>query len=577
MARYIHRSTGLRAAAMYLLLLALAFSQDPQVLAQPTAAPDRQGTAPQFTRTGTVDVPSLPGLGAAGATAGGAARHERRFLVPDRNAYNRLKTAPQPGGRPADEPPAAAGPAAQASAASAGPRPQRFTNFGGLNQADNPFALAPPDNGTAAGPAHVFEMVNITGRIWSRTGEPLTLPFLLSSFFGLPASTYITDPRIKFDPDAQRWFAVAVGFQPNDSGGYAAIAVSNDANPFAGFNVYYAPFVGQLPDYPAMGMSHDKLAISFNAYACGVPCSSTLDGFLGTEFFILNKADLVAGAQVLGQQFFPPPQGLFTIQPAMNYNDPTASQPPENALRMAAVDFPTAIAVRVWTLTGLPPAVSVATTDLPITSLTIPPLAQQRGTTTLVQTNDNRLLDAAWRRYRQGNEEVQSLWLSANDACAPKSDNVVRSCARYIEIQTGGVGPQVRQDFDLGRPYTYFYFPALAIDRLGNLLSVVSESSPGGGSGPPGSPAREGDFPSVVVTGRRVNAPPNTIHAPTTLKAGEAPYIVPPYLLRYGDYSAANIDPVDQTKAWVGGEYSRNTQQVPPYQDWGTWIGQIGF
>src|SRR5262249_5754025 len=48
-----------------------------------------------------------------------------------------------------------------------------------------------------------------------------------------------------------------------------------------------------------------------------------------------------------------------------------------------------------------------------------------------------------------------------------------------------------------------------------------------------------------------------------------APY--EPRLDRWGDYSGAGIDPVDQTTVWVAGEYAR----VEGGAEWGTWIAQL--
>ncbi len=54
---------------------------------------------------------------------------------------------------------------------------------------------------------------------------------------------------------------------------------------------------------------------------------------------------------------------------------------------------------------------------------------------------------------------------------------------------------------------------------------------------------------------------------PVLIKAGEAAYGAD----RWGDYSGAAIDPSDQTKVWVAGEYAR----VEGGSEWGTWIAEI--
>ena len=60
--------------------------------------------------------------------------------------------------------------------------PSLLSSFDGLDSADNHSGLHPPDPQLAVGPNHVFEMVNIVGRISAKDG---TAPdtFSLASFF----------------------------------------------------------------------------------------------------------------------------------------------------------------------------------------------------------------------------------------------------------------------------------------------------------------------------------------------------------------------------------------------------------
>lgn len=44
---------------------------------------------------------------------------------------------------------------------------------------------------------------------------------------------------------------------------------------------------------------------------------------------------------------------------------------------------------------------------------------------------------------------------------------------------------------------------------------------------------------------------------------------------RWGDYSGAGIDPSDQTKVWVAGEYAPKNRTGK--SEWGTWIAEVGF
>src|SRR5437899_7389148 len=66
--------------------------------------------------------------------------------------------------------------------------------------------LTPPDVQVAVGPNHVVEMVNVLGRISTKQGVAVRT-FPLVTFFGVPSTDFISDPKIHFDTASGRWFA----------------------------------------------------------------------------------------------------------------------------------------------------------------------------------------------------------------------------------------------------------------------------------------------------------------------------------------------------------------------------------
>lgn len=437
-----------------------------------------------------------------------------------------------------------------ASGAGAGATPQvaatvvastvtAVTGIGGLTFAESG-GYVPPDTQVAAGSNHVFEAVNLEGRIWLKTlgaPEPVS-SFTLNSFFNLPASALLSDPKIRFDPGSNRWFVVVISYNQSFTSGAWRLAVSTSFDPTGTFVLYTFATSKFAEDFPAIGINEDKVVLTANAFRA--------NSFLGTEFLVLNKADLLAGGAVR-YAFFPPPQGLFTIQPAHSLSS-TCSSPTTCTSFMAAVAYGSATSIRIWAVTGVPgvgSGVSGTTADLAIATLSIPPDAVQAGTSLLIDTNDNRLLDAV---FRDG-----ELWVTANSACTPGGDATTRACLRFTEILPQGT-PAVAQDFDVGTVGDYYYYAALQLDNLDNLVTVFSKSS-------------AAEFPSVYAGGQLATAAPDTFQVPVVLKAGEAPYgLIPP---RWGDYSGAGIDPADQTKVWVAGEYALIDST------WGTWIAEI--
>ena len=120
----------------------------------------------------------------------------------------------------------------------------------------------------------------------------------------------------------------------------------------------------------------------------------------------------------------------------------------------------------------------------------------------------------------------------------------------------GAAGLAVEQDFDYGTPGSDYYYPALAIDQSGDLVSVFSRSS-------------TSEFPSLYFASRLESDPLDTMSYPVLVESGGTNYTSSYY--RWGDYSGASIDPSDGSKVWVGGEYATSASSP----NWGTWIAQV--
>src|SRR5207247_8650639 len=134
----------------------------------------------------------------------------------------------------------------------------------------------------------------------------------------------------------------------------------------------------------------------------------------------------------------------------------------------------------LFSIAGVPPGlVLVSRQDLAIRTTTVPPSAPQPGTKDKLDTGDARVQDAMWADGR--------LWLSLDDGCTPPGDNLVRSCARLIEVDT--TNATIAQDFDLGVVGKYVFYPALRTDGEGHLIVVLGESS-------------SSEFPGVMVADR---------------------------------------------------------------------------
>src|SRR3989441_7167496 len=423
---------------------------------------------------------------------------------------------------------------------SAAPKPdaaEPVFSFEGLHFGTNgPYTnrLTPPDVQVAVGPNHIVEMVNVLGRISTKQGVEVRT-FLLDTFFGVPSTDFISDPKIHFDTASGRWFASITDVTT----GSVLLEVSESDDPTGLWNAYGVSTITGCADQPLLGFSDLVVLISANDFSS---CTSGSPSYLGVQYWVLNKTDLLSGATPRTMSFGPDPT-LFSVHPVQ-------------ALRSTNTEFmvstgsgPTST-LTLFTVTGVPPGVVLVTQqNLGIRSAAIPPRAPQLGTRSTLDTADNRVQDAMWADSR--------LWLSLAVGCTPTGDNQVRSCVRLIEVATAN--GTIAQDFDIGFSGKYVFYPALRTDAGGNLVVVFGYSS-------------ANDYPEIRVAARSVHDPPNTIGASQIIRVGEGPETSGcpnNSVCRYGDYFGASHDPSEPGIVWVAGEYGTAT-------GWATFIAAMG-
>jgi hypothetical protein len=427
--------------------------------------------------------------------------------------------------------------------------------FAGLTLSDTP-GYVPPDTQVAAGinggsTLNLVEMVNGTIRISDVAGTTLNTVDMCSFFYCDFLTAVISDPIVRYDPDSTRWFASVVTIEYVVQGAFLVpegqwrLAVSQSSDPSGTWTVYAATMTdGTFPDFPKLAISHDKVVQTGDAF------TASTSRFKGTEFAVLSKADVVAGVQTPGFEFFAPPQGLFALAAAEILPSSSAT----TKIYLAAIPSgKNASSVRVWQLDGVPntsgTGVSVTTTNYSTAAFKTPPNAPQLGSSTLIDTNGSFLVDAF---YQNGH-----VWVAANGGCVPSGDSKTRSCLRLAELNVAGA-PSVMQDLTFGEKGEYYYYPAIREDSSGNLVAVFNRSS-------------TAEYVGIYASGQLSSAQ-NTFQTPMLMKAGETAYTISPP--RWGDYSGASPDPNTTNMVWLAGEYAQGTAGS---DQWATWIAQVHF
>src|SRR5467141_2898078 len=413
----------------------------PTASAASSAASSATLTPGTISLYGTVDVSNLQQTGQQGTNTNLAPLHAQGA-----QAYDQAKAqAAQNGYVPTGES------SKTVATAPSTPLPQTTTVGlileGAPGGSPNPCGCTPPDGAVGAGPSHVFAMVNTAAIIYTKTGSLAVGTFSLSSFFGVPGAS-LSDPQVSFDASSGRWFASIININTNQ----VLVAVSTSNDPTSTFNLYAISDGTNLPDQPVAGTNDDKYVVSVNDF------NSAGTSFLGVHYWVLSKADLVAGvtAHIASSAQDP---NMFSLHPAQHLSSSTTFYLVTDCTG-SCVSSPTSQTntETVISLTGVPPGtVTVSSSSFSIATSVIGPNAQQAGTSTLLVTNDNRVESVVW--------ESNSLWASWNDACVPSGDSSTRTCLRLVQATTSGATATKAQDFHFASAGAYYFYPAVTSHR----------------------------------------------------------------------------------------------------------------
>jgi len=385
--------------------------------------------------------------------------------------------------------------------------------FAGLNDVVSG-KYAPPDVQVAAGPGFVVELVNLAERVW-RTGggsaaeQVGTEP--LDTFFARSGDR-LTDPRILYDAPSGRWLASISDIDTSS----VLLAVSAGSDPTAGWTVSTFPARG-CADQPRLGVADGIVVLAADVFA---NCENG-GAKSGTELWVVNKEQLLAGSTTAAYTTYGPDPDYSSFAPVQSLSS-TATE------YVVSVDEPSSRVVHLLTV-DYPPFASQ------------PPDGGGRPEP-LIETNDDRVLDSVWEDGR--------LWLTANTACVPAGDVLLRACVRVVELST--VTRSVDWDTDLFRAGAHVFFPAVRPDGAGNLVIVYAESG-------------TKIAPTLVAIGR---TPDGAFTQPVAIAQSAGAFVGD----RYGDYSGAARDPVDPGVVWVAGEAGTD---APGGRGWASAVASV--
>jgi hypothetical protein len=415
-------------------------------------------------------------------------------------------------------------------------------------------AVEPPDTQLAAGPYNLLEMVNGSASIWSKSNSsqftaPPQAQVDLDVFYGVAGTPYaVGDPRVQYDAGTGRWFASALAFAPTTFSSQVMLAVSDTFDPGGFWTLYQVgpTTSGVLEDQPSLGVSTDKVVLSWTDF-------STTNAFLGEETWVVQKSAVLTG-QAPSEVAFGPDLNRAALSGAQHETPTATAFLAYNGNLVKAPLAPSFIGVVAISGTPAQRNVLWSERDLRIAPTSVPPPAlQPTAGSHLIATNDDRFTSVVWSN--------DVLWAAGNDSCIPAGDAAARSCARLVKVATGGT-MSVRTDADFAVSGAYVYFPAVAMDPAGNMIAVFNQSS-------------SSQFASLEATGDLAGdaSSPPALLAETQVMAGQGVYAcngcpnAAKYGDRWGDYSAAALEPCGSPAVWVAGEFMGDPSDPT---DWGT-------
>ncbi|GEM_PF-1327747 len=447
--------------------------------------------------------------------------------------------------------------------------PALLSNFEALP--DNNTAI-PPDTMGAVGPNHLMTMLNSEVRIQNKDGSGgrrVSLDTFWTSGTGLTGDPF--DPKVIFDSLSNRWIATCDA-DPGLASSQVFFAISDSDDPTGTWTFYSftADETGtDWADYPGFGVNNNWIAITNNMF--------TVSGgsFSGAKMWVIKKSTALTGGPLTVTVF---PTGFdngggytgFTLKPALTFD--AAQSKLYIVDNSGYYDNSGTYLLRLSEVTGTDTPVWQATAGSSVQQYSgFFPVANnfnytqinasQKGDTTLIATNDPRILNVVVRNGK--------VWATHTGGLPVASvGSADRTAVFWYQLDPASMPNPIVQSgvLDPGAG-GHVFFPSIAVNAQEDAVIGFSRSD-------------SNRYVEAAFTGRSHTDAPGTMQSISVLKSGEDSYIKDfgSGSVRWGDYSATCVDPSDDTTFWTIQEYA--AQDVGPGPDddrWGTWWGKISL
>jgi len=383
----------------------------------------------------------------------------------------------------------------------------------------------PPDPCLAVGPNHIVATVNMKVAWYLKDGTAQFENFLDSTgnpgfFEEVGAGSFTFDPKCFYDEFAQRFVVLALEYYSATQESWITIAVSDDADPNGVWFKYRTPSIVELGggcrywvDYPGLGYDGQAWYVTGNLFKLS-SSPTECGGFGGTLVRVFEKLGAMSGGTAVWR----------------DVADPSASM--QVATARDAADAARLVYVASNTSLGIVRVNDPLTAPvLTKTTCTVPTIVGDNSAPTpagSISIVDSRIFNAFVR-----NDRV----FAAHNAGAAI---VANARATWYEVNAAGAATTLVQTGRVainGAEHTFF--PAIAVNNVGAVGLVYGRSS-------------STQNPTLEIAGRLPCDPLGTLGTSTVVAGGtNSPSGTN---VRWGDYFALVVDPVDGTTFWGIGE-----------------------
>jgi hypothetical protein len=451
-----------------------------------------------------------------------------------------------------------------------------LSNFDGVSSLDSAvtnFGLEfePPDQGLCVGNGFVVEPVNSAFTIYRPNGSVVSGPLNVNVLFSEGLKEFTSDPRCYFDKATHTWFATILFISADATEARTDIAVNSSGDPTTPWTVYHldatddgsngTPVHVGCPcfgDQPLLGIDRENIYIATNEFSILGPQAN------GAQIYALSKRDLIDGAAnvhfVQFDNLTIAGDLAFSVQPAITQ----AADDGNNAeyfLESIDPTFTFDNRIGVWALTRQEAVSEGGVPTLTNTVITsevfgVPPNAVQKGSTSLLTTDDDRMQQVQF----VGGE----LWGALTTALTLPGDPTQLSANAWFAIHPRVhdyqiTGADITRQGYVASAGNFLFYPAIQVSPNGSVAMVFTLSGPT-------------FFASAAYA--RMSEYGDSFGRIKVAALGSGAYS--PSSTRWGDYSFAIVDPSGES-IWLATEYvpPLSRQTVDGLQNWGTRVFEV--